>query len=504
MFSTNKMARLMLGVAAVAGLSTEGVHATSSPQRQFLTGVNLASLNNSAFSVDTELAGRLDGVVHLRLIPFDFPSGMRYHFDGLAAVLRFKFLGSSLSITAAPYKSNLYDHYSRCIFFGSGTGPTPGIVPCTRNPVVNLLPIDDQLWLTIDTALWGRIDRDTLATVPANTKVQTLVLNAHPACDRATRECFVQHPCPTSDPDLPITDKACVSRLRTTPTDLAADEVGRATMPKSKTIQHSHSPCITPNYVVAKLDSFQKYWDTDTKDKGLLRQYRQAEANDWIVMHRKANKTTVVQSNFSFVNNHFWNCYEDEAGNIVVDTVAATENYLHTYFNDSLQAPTNWTNMFFPAHRCTIDPASGAGIGCERLFDDATFLFDYPTFNPLFKMNAAYRYFYAISPSSKGSQWFDTLFKADVQTRQVVRSWHEPGVYVTEGDFVPTGVEEDDGLLLSVLFNSTSDESSLAVFDARNLFLLQQFPFGPGNVVPFHAHGIVCTPANGNRCFSNP
>lgn len=494
-----------LGIFAVAANIGLVVPESVPSQRQFLNGVSIDELNQKSWPVFGEITDRLAGVVHYRLVPYEFPSGMRYHFDGLAAVLRFEFTDSSLAITAEPYQSRLQQHYDRCIFYGSGTGPTPGLLPCTRNPVVNLLPINDQLWLTIDTHDWGRVNKSTLATIHSNADVPTLILNAHPACDRSTGECFVQHPCPLKNPDLPVTDQACFSTLRTSPTRITTESRGRATMPHSKTIQHSHSPCITPHYVIAKLDSFQKFRDTDTTDRGLLRQLRQAEASDWLVMNRDTNETTVLQSNFSFVNNHFWNCYEDPNGKIVVDTVAATKDYLHTYFNDSLYSPTQWDAMFFSPHRCTIDPSRPSDdIGCSPLFKDSDFVFDYPTFNPLFKMNPEYRWFYGISPASNKSQWFDTLFKADAQNRNVVRSWHEPGVFVTEGDFVPTGQDEDDGLLLSVIFNSTSDESSLAVFDARNLALLQTFPFGHGVVIPFHAHGIVCTPGNNNRCFSNP
>lgn len=146
-------------------------------------------------------------------------------------------------------------HWDQCIFEGSGTGPTIGIRPCLRNPVVNMLPIDGQLWLTIDTAEWGRVDPETLATIPdAKAQIKTLVLNAHPACDRDTHECFVQHPCPSNL--SPISTAVCFSRLVTTETNMEAIELGRAQTAKSKTIQHSHSPCVTQNFVISKMDAF--------------------------------------------------------------------------------------------------------------------------------------------------------------------------------------------------------------------------------------------------------
>ena len=199
-----------------------------------------------------------------------------------------------------------------------------------QNPVVNMLPINGQLWLTIDTNAWGRIDPDTLETIEARAKVDSVTLNAHPACDRATNECFVQHPCAKTK-DFPITDQACFSRLVTggnTTADISVVTLTQATLPAKKTIQHSHSPCITPNYVVAKIDSFGAYHNTHKGDWGMLNKYRQMEDNVWLVMDRRTNASRVLRSNLSFVNNHFWNCFESPQG-IVVDAVPATEDYLY-------------------------------------------------------------------------------------------------------------------------------------------------------------------------------
>jgi carotenoid cleavage dioxygenase-like enzyme len=83
----------------------------------------------------------------------------------------------------------------------------------------------------------------------------------------------------------------------------------------------------------------------------------------------------------------------------------------------------------------------------------------------------------------------------------VVASWSAPNIFLTEADFVPqVGGAEDAGALLAVLYNATSSESSLAVFDAATLELRSQTPLG--GVIPFHAHGIVCP--KGMSCISNP
>jgi carotenoid cleavage dioxygenase-like enzyme len=230
----------------------------------------------------------------------------------------------------------------------------------------------------------------------------------------------------------------------------------------------------------------------------------------WLVMDRRTNATRVVAGNDSFVNNHFWNCFEDPSdGAIVVETVATTSAYLDMYFADVLAGDTDWASRFQQPLRCRLPPSGDAGVRCKPLSPafGASAPFDYPTFNPLFKMRP-YRFFYAIGPSSAHADWFDRLIKVDVSDAsggRVAASWSAPGVFLTEADFVPRAnstaqADEDDGVLVSVLYNASTDRSSLAVFDATDLSLIGLAPLG--GRVPFHAHGIVCRP--GEQCFSNP
>ena len=149
-------------------------------------------------------------------------------------------------------------------------------------------------------------------------------------------------------------------------------------------------------------------------------------------------------------------------------------------------------------------------LGQGKLFHDRPF--DYPTFNPRYKMNPDYQFFYAIAPrNASTSRWFDALIKVDVKSGGVdtiAAEWHAPNVYLTEASFLPldddeksSPSKEDDGVLLSVLYNATSDSSAFAIFNASDLTLLETVPLG--GVLPFHAHGIVC-PGGGEKCFTNP
>ena len=69
-------------------------------------------------------------------------------------------------------------------------------------------------------------------------------------------------------------------------------------------------------------------------------------------MDRRSNISSVLTSNVKFINNHFWNRYEEEmtkaakAGEefascsgpyIVVESVLATSGYLDVYFKPSVE-----------------------------------------------------------------------------------------------------------------------------------------------------------------------
>lgn len=492
----------ILGLAATwpTWLSFSAEEDARQPLGYFLRAVDFSNSSSSA-GLPEKLAADLEGVTHYRLVPGIFPDGMHFHFDGLATVVKFSFSKGRLTWTARPYESGAEKHFHSCIFGGTGTGPTLGIYPCLTNPVVNLLPIEDQLWLTTDTSKWGRVDPETLETLPDEVEVESTVLNAHPACDPSSKACFVQYNCGSNR--QPFTNQACVGQLLPAAQGMRTVEISRVELPSRKLIQHSHSPCVTQSYVVSKIDSFTPR-DPLNGNSGVLRFLHQAEDDLWLVMDRKTNKSTILRGSVNFVNNHFWNCYEMD-GNIVLDSVAATEDYLDNYFEKNLAAERNWTRLFHPALRCFLPAATGGPVSCEKFFtkDDDAVIFDYPTFNPAFKMNPEYKYFYAIAAKAPTSRWFDELIKVNAQTRSVEHAWSAPGIYLTEADFIPWREgghrPEDDGMLLSVLYNTTSDQSSLGIFSAATLALLHQQPLS--SVIPFHAHGIVCVDS---RCYPNP
>ena len=144
---------------------------------------------------------------------------------------------------------------------------------------------------------------------------------------------------------------------------------------------------------------------------------------------------------------------------------------------------------------------------CRPLLEDAATYWDYPTFNPRFKMNPDYQFFYGISITDPfTSQWFDRVIKVGAKTGKIEKHWESPGIFVTEAGFVPLspdtpGAAEDDGVLMTVAYNKTAGRSQLLILDAKELTLIDSYPLGD-QIIPFHAHSISCTPEHG--CYTNP
>lgn len=468
---------------------------------------NMSDINKS-FSITPSLSW-LEGVSVYRNVPATFPEEMDYFFDGLSAVIKLQFTNGQLQVVSKKFESAAQENWSDCIFYGTGTGPTHpetyrNSEVCFENPVVMMLMADSELWITVDTTSWGAVDPFTLDTVSAKLLVNgSETMNAHPACDRVTGQCYVQYPCGNWKP---YTDQACFGVLASSysmdgEANIVVNEISRATIASSKLLQHSHSPCVTQNYVVSKLDEFKVHTPQMNKH-GILRYVNQGESSDWLVMDRRTNVSYAYQSDKAFVNNHFMNCFEKD-NILVVPTIAASSYYLNAYFKSNLKEIPKWSEMFYTPQQCQITLDSEDPIQCSNL---VKIIFDYPTFNPLYKMNPSSEYVYGISiQSTDNSRFFDKLVKINSKTGEILRERVLQDIYFTEANFIPRGEQdmiehkEDDGVLVSILYNSRENTSLVAVFDAQSLDMIDTYDLEA--VIPFHAHGLVC---RGLQCYPNP
>lgn len=111
-----------------------------------------------------------------------------------------------------------------------------------------------------------------------------------------------------------------------------------------------------------------------------------------------------------------------------------------------------------------------------------------PTINPAYHTNR-YRYVYSLAMGCR-STFVDTIVKTDLET-DTVQEWNNPiGHTPGEGIYVgrPGAIDEDDGVLLSVVLDGSCNKSYLLCLDAKNMQEL-----GRANMdfaVGFGFHGV--------------
>jgi len=268
------------------------------------------------------------------------------------------------------------------------------------------LPINGELWLTTDMKFWGRFDPDTLESYPDKITTTALTLNAHPACDTTgDGTCYVFLPC---GDDFNSGD-ACISQLTSQTGGLQTVRLGTGQkLPQNITLMHSHSPGVTTSQVIVKVDRFveREARDMHATGAGILKSKMQAEENYWVTLDRQTHTTRLLTADQGFVNNHFWNPYDDGEYS-VVDVDPATKDYLDNYYRDSLSQPVQWDKILLPPKRCHVPLLTNPDqhVKCKDLLVDQSVIIDYPTFNPHIK-TYKYQYFYAITPRDKAtSKW---------------------------------------------------------------------------------------------------
>ena len=99
----------------------------------------------------------------------------------------------------------------------------------------------------------------------------------------------------------------------------------------------------------------------------------------------------------------------------------------------------------------------------------------------------AYRYVWGTGIRTRGD-FLDSIVKIDTETGTVGR-WHVAGLYPGEPVFVPSpsASGEDDGVLLSIVFDTAKERSFLLVLDAARL--AEKARAEAPHAIPFHFHG---------------
>ncbi len=153
---------------------------------------------------------------------------------------------------------------------------------------------------------------------------------------------------------------------------------------------------------------------------------------------------------------HPMNAYEDATGKVVVDVCRYERMFLtdnHGPFGDSLATLDRWT----------VDPKTRK-VTTERVDDRGQ---EFPRCSPVLN-SKPYRYGYSVAVEGTT---FPTILKHDMQTGVTTEFALGPGRHAGEAYFIPRegGEAEDDGFLMSFVYDAGRDASELLILDARDL-----------------------------------
>lgn len=173
---------------------------------------------------------------------------------------------------------------------------------------------------------------------------------------------------------------------------------------------------------------------------------------------------------------HPLNAAEDPSGQIEVDVV----RYPYIWRANALEFP--------PAtlHRWTVDTATGSVK--EQPLDDQNI--EFPRVDER-RVGRPHRYGYAVNGAEEGLTFGTAMTKYDLVTDSFERHDFGPGRAPSEGAFVPAsdGASEDEGYVLTYVYDAARDKSDLVILDARDFAAPPVATIGLPQRVPFGYHG---------------
>lgn len=182
---------------------------------------------------------------------------------------------------------------------------------------------------------------------------------------------------------------------------------------------------------------------------------------------------------------HHVNSFERD-GEVVIDICAFEDaTIIKDLYMENLQAagPISQPEL----RRLRISPERGSVVS-ENIVDQGQL--ELPRINYERCNERPYQYVWGVRDS--GSGWLDTIVRVDVENN-MTSVWAMDGCYPGEPVFVPTpgASREDEGVLLSVVFDSTKENSFLLVLDAGTLSELARAE--TPHHIPYGFHGQFTT-----------
>ena len=437
--------------------------------------------------VSGELPSWLTGsLVRVTPAKFDLTDGhtIRHWFDGLAMLHRFAFGEGQVSYANRFLRSESYEKARR----GEGIGQGFATDPCraifkrvqtlfspsfTDNANVNLMQIGERYVAMTETPLPVEFDPQTLATTAHPPKAPGAVTTAHPHRDPQTGDAV--------NYAVQIGPR---NAYRVYATGADGQHRVLAQVPV-KAPAYMHAFSITERYVV--LAEYPLLLNTM---KLALSRASFIESYEWqpergtrfLVIDRSSGELVHTAKADAFFSFHHVNAWE-EGDDVVVDLVAYDDSrVIDELYIDRLRTAPGSSRSSLRRYRIS---AGAERVEEEVLLDRSIELprIDYSRANA-----RPYRVMYAESVKQGSDDWANEILKFDIDSG-AVSTWSEDGCYPGEPVFVgrPGRESEDDGAVLSVVFDSDANRSFLLVLDAGTFEELARAE-APHHV-PFGFHG---------------
>jgi carotenoid cleavage dioxygenase-like enzyme len=429
------------------------------------------------------------GLVRVTPAQMDFDKRSVSHwFDGMAMLNRFGFAGDG----SVSYASRFLDTDARRRALATGGASIAGFAtdPCrslfqrvqslfspdlTDNANVNLARLGDEYIAMTETPIPVRFDAETLATLGHDDGAAGFgqITTAHPHHDAERGELvnFAAHLGRSSE------YRIYARRSRTEGRVLATMAVREPS--------YMHSFALTPRYALLlenplvvnplKLATGFKAFIHNYKWKPELGVRIHAFDRETGALHR----TWTADPFFVF---HTINAFED-GDDLVVDLCAHEDASIIDLLElEALRSGSGHSTLGARPLRLTL--AAGSGVASSRELADV----DLELPRIAYRTNNGQPYRYIYGGSAGGAAFLKRLVKIDIEDGSFA-VWDEPNAWAGEPVFVPRpgGVDEDDGVVLSVVLDADAGSSFLLMLDATTFeeIARAQAP----HHVPFGFHG---------------
>lgn len=232
---------------------------------------------------------------------------------------------------------------------------------------------------------------------------------------------------------------------------------------------YMHSFALTKNYIVLTEFPFVvRPLDMALGFQPFIKNFKwQPERGTrFLVIDRASGKLVHEYLDKPFFAFHHANAFEQE-GNLHLDIVCYKDAELISGIADHWRSSTNRNEDLYPSCLTRFTLSLGEGkLSSRRLFEHPS---EFPRINPGYD-SKPYQFLYLADVRDRTGQGnVRPLYKLDLNAERVWE-WREADCYPGEPVFVPasTGTDEDEGVILTVVFDKGKNSSFLLVLDGQS------------------------------------